>query len=511
MLRHKLRSTFLAMGILVFSADASTQIKSKQTLQSNYIINYKVLPQEANSISDIFSKGMLYGRLRTHWFFYEYEDDVSGETESHNILGVGGSLIYKTAPYAGFSATAGLYYTSAGTKLDNQPSEVGLIKSGKDVLNRYNAINGNGGSFAVLAQSYLQYEHDTFKARYGREIFNSFFTKSNDSKMVPNTFEGLTLESKNLENTHFKAAYLKAQKLRDHDNFHSVIMYDDRTSTLGNSNLNWSENDDASVHKGLNYSNFKAHGVDENTALVVVDGETRALGTDKLKVSGSGVYLKDLFYTGMLELNYKFDWGEGYSLSPGFRYVQQFDDGAGKIGGAALNGKASATTASSNVNLQPDANVRAAYSDPDSVDAKMYGARLILKKGAGSVSLGYTKVADEADFIAPWRGFVTAGYTRAMARYNWIANTESFRLRSTYNFDKANIVKGLKTYLSFTHEDFDESKNEGKDANVYYFGLIHDVQSVSNLSFRFRSEYVEQTAVDTNNHAEMRLELNYLF
>ncbi len=511
MLRHKLRNAFLAMGIVVFSADASTQIKSKQTLRSNYIVNYKILPQETNSILDVFSEGMLYGRLRTHWFFYEYEDDVLAETQSHNILGVGGSLIYKTASYAGFSVTAGLYYSSAGTQLDNQPSEVGLIKSGKDVLSRYNAINGRGDAFAVLAQSYLQYEHDAFKARYGREIFNSFFTKSNDSKMVPNTFEGLSLESENRENIPIKAAYLKAQKLRDHDNFHSVIMYDDRTSIVGNSHLNWSANDDASVHKGLNHSNFKAHGVDEYTALVVVDGEARVLGEDELKISGSGVYLKDLFYTGMLELNYKFDWAEGYSLSSGFRYVQQFDDGAGKIGGAALNGKASATTASLNVDLQPDANVRAAYTDPDSVDAKMYGARLIFNKGAVSVSLAYTKVADEADFITPWRGFVTAGYTRAMARYNWISNTESFRLGSTYSFDKANIVKGLKTYLSFTHEDFDESKNEGKDANVYYLGLIHDVQSISNLSFRFRSEYVEQTAVDTNNHSEVRLELNYLF
>ena len=507
----KLINTFLSIGLLVCTVDASTQIESKQTLQSNYMINYKVLPKEADTVSGIFTEGMVYGRLRTHWFFYEWEDDIEGKTQSHNILGVGGSLIYKTAPYAGFSATAGLYYTSAGTKLDDQPSDVGLIKSGKDVMSRNNAINGDGNSFAVLAQSYIQYEHDKFKARFGREIFNSFFTKSNDSKMVPNTFEGLTVESKNIKKTGLRAAYLSRQKLRDHENFHSVIMFDDRVSTSENSNPNWDENDDAVIHKGLNYSNFKAHGIDENPALVVVDGYTRALFTDKLKISGSGVYLKDLFYTGMLELNYKLDLGDDYSLSTGFRYVQQFDDGAGKIGGAALNGKASATTASSNLKIQPDAAVRAAYTNPDSVDAKMYAARLVLNKGAGSVSLGYTKIADEADFITPWRGFVTAGYTRAMARYNWLANTETFRLRASYSFDKANIVKGLKTYLSFTHEDFDESKNEGLDANVYYFGLIHDVQSVANLSFRFRSEYVQQTAADTNDHSEIRLELNYLF
>ena len=42
----------------------------------------------------------------------------------------------------------------------------------------------------------------------------------------------------------------------------------------------------------------------------------------------------------MFELNYKFDLGNGYKLSPGIRYIQQFDDGAGEIGGAALTGLA---------------------------------------------------------------------------------------------------------------------------------------------------------------------------
>lgn len=500
----KALNTFLVTVLACTGMHANTD-KVKQTLQANYMVNYKSLPSEVETASDIFSEGMFYGRLRTNWFFFQYEDENAAQ-ENHNILGVGGSLMYKTAPYAGLSATAGLNYTSAGTSLDNHPSDVAFIRAGKDTISRFNAVNGKGSSFAVLSQAYLQYEHEKFKVRAGREIFNSFFTKSNDSKMIPNTFEGITLESKDIERTRIRAAYLTGQKLRDHDNFHSVIMYDDRSDAVsGVVNAKWNENDDSAIHKGLNHTNFQKVGQDKNPALVIVDGYTRALLDEKLKISGSALYLKDLFTTAMLELNYKFDVGNGYTLTPGVRYVEQFDDGAGAIGGAALNGSA-ATDANGGSTAG-----RGEYKDANSVDTYMTAARLVLNKGAGSLALGYTDIADEADFITPWRGFVTAGYTRAMARYNWIANTQTYRLRGTYDFGKADVVKGLRTYLSFTRENYDEEKNIGLDANIYYFGLIQELQEIPNLSLRFRTEYVERVAASTDDHAEVRMELNYLF
>jgi len=510
----KLIYIFLALATLTFTLQANQEEKAKHNLQANYFINYNQLPPSANSISDIFGEGMIYGRLRAHWLFYDWEHtlkDSSGnrKTQDHNILGLGGSLIYKTAPYAGLSATVGMYYTSAGTGLDNQPSNVAFLKSGKDTISRNNASNGNGKSYAVVGQSYLQYEHARFKARIGREIFNSFFTKSNDSKMIPNTFEGITLESKDLTKTRLRAAYLTRQKLRDHDNFHSVIMYDDRADSSSEINFKWNSNDDSAAHRGLNHSNFQKYGIDENPGLFVIDGYTRAIFDKKLKISGSALYLENLFYTTMLEMNYKFDLGNGFSLSPGVRYVQQFDDGAGKVGGASLTGKAAQSTASSTIGLNQD--IRNAYSNPDSVDAKMYAARMILSKDAASLSFGYTKVADEADFITPWRGFITSGYTRAMAQYNWFANTETWRIRFAYDFNKAKLIKGLRTYTSFARENFDSQKvaSLANITNVYYFGLIQEINKQA--SFRFRSEFVDERQKSIPDHGEVRLELNYLF
>jgi len=44
--------------------------------------------------------------------------------------------------------------------------------------------------------------------------------------------------------------------------------------------------------------------------------------------------------------------------------------------------------------------------------------------------LGYSKIADKADFTTPWRAFPTGGYTRAMGQTNWYANTSSYLLRA---------------------------------------------------------------------------------
>ncbi len=86
---------------------------------------------------------------------------------------------------------------------------------------------------AVLAQAYIKYNISKTSIKVGRQIFESFLTKSNDTKMIPNTFEGYTIESKEHEKTHFHAAYLTAQKLRDHTSFHDVITFKDSAGEHG--------------------------------------------------------------------------------------------------------------------------------------------------------------------------------------------------------------------------------------------------------------------------------------
>ena len=58
----------------------------------------------------------------------------------------------------------------------------------------------------------------------------------------------------------------------------------------------------------------------------------------------------------------------------------------------------------------PVANLSAkasGYDDPNDLDGKLFAAKVDVKKGPFGMRLGYSKVSDNADIIAPWRGFPT--------------------------------------------------------------------------------------------------------
>ena len=76
----------------------------------------------------------------------------------------------------------------------------------------------------------------------------------------------------------------------------------------------------------------------------------------------------------------------------------------------------------------------------DSVDGGAWMARVKVAKGPYDVTFGYSQILDEADLIAPWRGFPTGGYTRSMAQYNWEANTASWMVKAGFDLGKAGIV-----------------------------------------------------------------------
>ena len=67
----KIMKSFLiaTLGSLSVFAQIDTP---KQTIQSNYMLNYNTLPAPVESFSDGGSEGILYGRLRTNWFFFKY-------------------------------------------------------------------------------------------------------------------------------------------------------------------------------------------------------------------------------------------------------------------------------------------------------------------------------------------------------------------------------------------------------------------------------------------------------
>jgi len=515
------RKTYIVAGLCLWAlvgntAWAADEEKPKRVIKDDGTEEYLVLPKQADCFADALLNGMVYGRLRSHLFDWHWDQEVDGKQKNNDhVFGLGGSLIFKTAPFYGASATAGVY-TSLNpiNQLNMDKTDVKLMASApKDVTSRNKVYNGGGfdggWDMTALAQAYLEYAGFDTDVKLGRQIYEGFLLASNDTKMIPNTFEGLSVLNKTVPDTSISAAYFTRQKRRNHAEFHDVIAF------KGPKDYEWEGNDDSGVHKGLTATRLDNNDID--TKLLVLGLTNKSIKDLKADLWYTGV--PDLFWSGMIEANYQISFGDGWSLTPGVRYMQQFDDGAGKIGGAAISGK---------INPNPDGTVtpgkEMGYKDPGSVDGSMWAVRGVLKKGAGSLLLAYSDVADEADLITPWRGFPTGGYTRDIAQVNWEANTASWMVKYSYDFDKAKILWGFRAVIDYTNMDYDETKEvlggfTKTDAHVIHLDMWQKVPWVPNLEAKVR--LAQYSADNTTVHGttlpydpsykEGRFELNYLF
>jgi len=477
---------------------AEDEIYSKRIIKSSMKEVYQVLPPKVDNLGDMFKEGIFYGRLRFNSFGFRWNDELElkGRTvrKDHAVGAIGGSLLYKSAYLNGFAFTAALYAGKAEGTLDT--NEAYLYKSGKGVLSRYSMLNDGESYITSLAQAYLEYRDDHFFIKAGRIMFESFLTASNDTKMIPNTFEGAMLESHYFPHTVIKTAYLSRQKLRDHTTFHHILASGDKLAH-GKYNI-YSQNDDAGMHFGLSTSKLKSRGIKDR--LIVIEGENNSLENLKLKVNYTAV--PELISSAMLQAEYTFDMGD-FTLIPALRYMRQFDNGAGVIGGANLK------------------TVTTGYKNPESLDSWLFAARVDLKQDVWKLRLGYTNIADKGDLIAPWRGFPTAGFTRAMSQYNWYANTETYMLRVDYDFDKAGIASHLKAFMRYAVQNFDDEKPGVvyADNKVFTLDILKEIESIPHFYIKFRVGHVVGDPLMRNgkvvkldpSYDEARFEINYLF
>jgi len=464
------------------------EVQTKRALKSNGQEVYYINPSSAESFSEMFSNGEYYGRIRSNTFYNAFKSEDASHS-NHIASGLGGSLILKSAMLNGFDFGAGVYFSQAF--YDIADDNVGNLKKGKDVMSRYDYVNSGDTYMAVVGQAYLRYRSiDKTELIIGRQLVETFYAKSNDTKMIPNTFDGLVITTKAIPKTSMKLAYLYEQKLRDHTSAHSVLMYGDSNST-SDLNPNWSENDDSPMHKGLTYTALKAAGKPTDSPLITGDFKNKSL--KNLNADLSFYVVPELLSQIMLEANYKINF-DGFSITPGARYIKQFDNGAGAVGGASYSKGLNAI----------------GYSDINSLEAQMIAARVVTKVQNYKINLAYTNILDEADLITPWRGFPTAGYTRSMARYNWKANTQSYRLELVRNANKQGIYKDIFIQTSILYTDADEEKGN-KDEMYYYIGFVQNIPALVDMQWRLRLGYVEYINDDTFNDIDARFEVNYLF
>jgi hypothetical protein len=450
----------------------------KRLLKGNMTLKYLRQPKSVNDFLDMFSDGILYGRFRTNSFIDKPQYETSDRKSSWST-GIGGSLIYKTAYFHGFGVTVGLY--TSQNPWHERANEIQYMKGDKQVFDRYSAATTGNFNMNVLAQAYLEYKYKKSDFKLGRQIFKSRLTASNDIAMIPNTFEGVSYDGKNLPQTDIKLAYFTKEKRQDHTEFHDVIAYSNSEDY----------NTDGAVHKGLDPEALQSHGV-HNTRLIVAQVKNSSVKNLKVLVNYTAV--PHLLSSATIGAYYKISLPNSFVIVPGVRYMQQFDDGAGAIGGANLDRKT------------------IGYTDPNSLNAQLYCARIDLKRDSFLWRIAYSDVANKGDIVAPWRGFPTGGFTRLMGQYNWYANTKTYAMRLGYNFKEIHI----NSFVRDAVQDFDDNKpGVPDDSNVVEWDAVKTFAFVPGLYLKLRLEY---TSFKNHNHnskdisyGDYRFGINYLF
>lgn len=146
------------------------------------------------SFDKAFEKGNVSGNLR---LAYINQDNVA--TTDTYATSVGGELKYETAKF---------YHTSFA--LSTFVSQKVSSLSGDFNKNELNLdfFDSDGSSFAYLGEAYIDYSYKKFDVRVGRQKLDTPLNDRDDIRMVPNTFEALTLGYGGIEDFVFMAGYI---------------------------------------------------------------------------------------------------------------------------------------------------------------------------------------------------------------------------------------------------------------------------------------------------------------
>lgn len=498
---------------------------TKLSIATALFLGTAVFATAADDLASAFKKGKFDGRLRTQYFLTDWDmHDGTNKDATATGFAVGGSLLYKTAPLYGISVGAGLYTTQnpgGWTEEDdgrNMTSTAGKLnattsadlflregsgatpKSGTDA--RYLVPYGEG--YAVLAQAYLQYDIEKSKIKGGRFLMTNPWITPNDTKMIPIAVEGVELISNDIDNTQIQVDY--ADKIKERGMTHFGNMADTGDTP-----------DDIKSHYTTLYPIIAAPigsaRTEGDAPDVTIAGVTNK-SIDGLELQGWVMHWPNLVDQGLLEANYAIEVGDAI-VSLGGRFIKQNDKGAGAI----IN---PLTTNSTTGNGDND----------NSIDSYLWAVRAVVNYGSTQFLLSTSHTDDGADMIAPWRGFLTQGYTRSMTQTDWNANTDSYKAQ--LNNDLGQFVSGLSTMLSYSIYDRDPSKTpyqsmtnrayQNGDTTQWNFDVLYKCSgSLKGLDlfarFMDQNNDIDKTKVDgsfvnmtfDSSNREMRLEANYRF
>jgi hypothetical protein len=164
------------------------------------------LEKPLKTLPPFFRDTRLAVKMRSYYFYRNYVDSPS----AREAWALGGFVTYGSGWWMNRLKIGAVGYTSQ--KLYGPADRDGtlLLRPGQD-------------SFSVLGQAYADVRLlDGLESRVFRQTFNLPYVNQQDSRMVPNTFEALTLIGRSMASTDFIVSHVTQMKTRDSSKFVSM-------------------------------------------------------------------------------------------------------------------------------------------------------------------------------------------------------------------------------------------------------------------------------------------------
>ncbi len=185
---------------LSFSLFASASLMAESDTVPTSVLTQKT--PVVSTLAEAFEQGTVSGQVRSGYVHSTPQTDDPTATAA----ALGGQLKFETASLHGLSVGAALYTSHTISELSGNKARGEFYDELGDPF------------YDLLAESYLNYEHDDLNIRIGRQLIDTPYADSDDIRMTPNTFQG-SVASYTIDNISFMAAYLTRWQGPDADDF----------------------------------------------------------------------------------------------------------------------------------------------------------------------------------------------------------------------------------------------------------------------------------------------------
>ncbi len=174
--------------------------EAEEALGTMFENKNEVLEEKRLSRPKFFADSKVSANIRSYQF-----DRNNYDFSENYAVALGGSFTYTSGNIKDMVSVGASVYTSQPIDAPQDKDGSGLLAPGQEAI-------------TVLGEGYVNLQTKSTNASLGRTTFNMPYLNRNDSRMIPNTFEGLSL-TRHSQDLDLAIAYVDKIKKKDSDDF----------------------------------------------------------------------------------------------------------------------------------------------------------------------------------------------------------------------------------------------------------------------------------------------------